>query len=119
MKKNLDLKQLEGRTFVIGREGHIYIDSRIASKHHAEIKIINGKILLRDLDSTNGTYLIKNRKLMIFERGEVGLDQRVSIGGHTNSILKLLSIANNFVSTDDSETQLDPEVLANFQQKTG
>jgi hypothetical protein len=44
----------------LGREGHIYIDSPTVSKRHAEIKITNGKIYRRDLDSTNGTFL--NRK---------------------------------------------------------
>jgi len=39
---NKDIEFMEGRTFILGRQGHIYIDSSEASKQHAEIKIIKG-----------------------------------------------------------------------------
>ena len=51
------VKRLESRTYIIGREGHIYINDPTVSKQHAEIQIINGEVYLRDLDSTNGTFL--------------------------------------------------------------
>ena len=46
MNKSLsvDIGLMEGRAYVLGREGHIYINSPSASKRHAEIKIINGRI---------------------------------------------------------------------------
>ena len=113
----LNLKLLEGRTFIVGREGHIYIDSSIASKNHAEIRITNGKVILRDLDSTNGTYLVKNNKLVFFERGEVSLSQDISIGGQSHSIYELLEIANDFVTNDDAETEFDSEALQNTGRK--
>ena len=49
-------KRLENRTYIIGREGHIYINDPTVSKQHAEIQIINGEVYLRDLGSTNGTF---------------------------------------------------------------
>ena len=55
-KRRANLERMEGRTFILGREGHIYIDSPTASKHHAEICIEDGKVILRDLKSTNGTF---------------------------------------------------------------
>ncbi|MCP4432718.1 MAG: FHA domain-containing protein [Gammaproteobacteria bacterium] len=116
-KTQLHLKLLEGRTFIIGREGHIYIDSSVASKNHAEIRITNGKILLRDLKSTNGTYLVKNNKLVFFESGEVTLGQDISIGGKIYSIHELLEVANDFVNSDDAETELDYEVPGYTGQK--
>ena len=48
---------MEGRTYLLGREGQIYIDSPMVCKQYAEIKIINGKTYLRDLNATNGIYL--------------------------------------------------------------
>ena len=33
-KHRANLELMEGRTFILGREGHIYIDSPTASKHH-------------------------------------------------------------------------------------
>ncbi len=55
-KSNVDFGALDGQTYIIGREGHIYISSPTVSKHHAAIKIKNGRVYLRDLNSTNGTF---------------------------------------------------------------
>lgn len=109
MKNNLSakLELMEGRTFILGREGHIYIDSPLASKHHAEVKIIDGKIYLRDLDSTNGTFLLKNKTLVQFEEGYVNPLQPIVIGKHTYVIQNLLSIASDFVAADEGATQID------------
>jgi len=104
---NISIEQLEGRSFVIGREGHIYVESRTASKQHAELKIIKGKIYLRDLNSSNGTYLVKNNKLVYFERGYVSPLQRVVIGRKKYSIQQLLRIAGNFAVSDDAPTELE------------
>ncbi len=104
---NINLEQLEGRCFIIGREGHIYVDSRTASKQHAELKIIKGKVQLRDLNSSNGTYLVKNGKLVYFERGYVSLLQQVVIGKQRFTIQQLLSIAGNFAVSDETPTELD------------
>lgn len=45
--------------FVIGRksDSELPIDADTLSRHHAEIHICNGLLCLRDLNSTNGTYL--------------------------------------------------------------
>ena len=103
---------MEGRTFVAGREGHIYINSPTASKRHAEIKIIDGRIYLRDLNSTNGTYLLKNRRLVHFEEGYVNPLQPIMIGNQMHTIKDLLAIASDFIASDDSPTQ------ANFTKRS-
>jgi pSer/pThr/pTyr-binding forkhead associated (FHA) protein len=104
MSNNLSvaIKLMEGRTYIIGREGHIYIDSARVSKYHAAIKIINGRIVLRDLNSTNGTYLVKNSKLVPFEEGYVKLRQLVAIGDEKRTIESLLVIACGFADSDDT-----------------
>ena len=104
---SVNLELMEGRTFILGREGHIYIDSSTASKHHAEIRITDGKIYLRDLDSTNGTFLMKNRSLVHFDEGFVSPMQPVVIGGKTYVIKDLLAIANNFVAANEGETVIE------------
>ena len=98
---------MEGRTFILGREGHIYIYSPTVSKQHAEIKIIKGRIYLRDLNSANGTYLIKNNRLVHFEEGYVNPLQPIVIGDQRHTIIGLLGIASNFVASDDTPTQLE------------
>ncbi|MCB1985886.1 MAG: EAL domain-containing protein, partial [Nitrosomonas sp.] len=47
------------RAFVIGRksDSDLAIDADTLSRHHAEIVDFHGKLCLRDLNSTNGTYL--------------------------------------------------------------
>ena len=105
-KQSIDIDLLEGRTFKIGRDGHIYINSPIVSQQHAEIRILRGKIYLRDLNSTNGTYLVKNNKLVHFDKGYVELRQSVVIGDQQYTIEKLLSIAGDFVASDEHPTEV-------------
>jgi pSer/pThr/pTyr-binding forkhead associated (FHA) protein len=68
---------IDGQTYIIGREGeiyledHIYINSPSVSRRHAAMKIKNGRIWLHDLDSTNGTYLIESDSLVPFKEGYV------------------------------------------------
>lgn len=106
-KLNVDIGLMEGRTYLLGREGHIYIDSPMVSKQHAEIKIINGRIYLRDLNSTNGTYLFKNNRLVYFDEGYVSPLQSIVIGDQKHTIQSLLAIASDFVALDDSLTQVN------------
>jgi len=108
------LKPIEGRSFIIGRQGHIFIDSITASNHHAEIRIVNQKIYLRDLDSTNGTYLLQNGSKYRFKKGYVRQQQTVVIGGIAHTVLELLAIARNFGDLDGARTeiQIDEDSLA-------
>ena len=106
MNNNL-IRLVEGRTFVIGREGHIFINSATASKRHAEIKIIDGRTYLRDLNSTNGTYLLKNNHLVYFEEGYVNPLQPILIGDQMHTIQSLLAIASDFIASDDSPTEVN------------
>jgi hypothetical protein len=113
--RRITLERMEGRTFILGREGHIYIDSPTASKHHAEIRIKNGKVILRDLKSTNGTFLLKNKTLIPFQEGVVNPRQPIVIGKHAYVIEDLLAIANEFVAEDDGNTRLElPEDREKF-----
>ena len=106
-KLNVDLGPMEGRTFTIGREGHVYIGDPTVSNQHAEIKIIDGRIYLRDLNSTNGTYLFKNNRLVYFDEGYVSPLQSIVIGDQKHTIQSLLAIASDFVALDDSLTQVN------------
>ena len=95
---NEELKRIESRTYVIGREGHIYINDPTVSKQHAEIQVINGEIYLRDLNSTNGTFLVKNQRLVLFREGYVQINQAVVLGNKHYTIQQLLEIAGAFAA---------------------
>jgi pSer/pThr/pTyr-binding forkhead associated (FHA) protein len=91
-----DVKRLESRTYIIGREGHIYINDPTVSKQHAELQIVNGEVYLRDLESTNGTFLIKNNRLVPFHEGYVQLHQPIVLGNRQYTVRSLLEIAGAF-----------------------
>jgi len=93
-----ELKKIESRTYIIGREGHIYLNDPAASKRHAEIRIMNDEIYLRDLDSTNGIYLVENQKLIRFMEGYVQLNQTIVLGNRQYTINDLLEIAGAFAA---------------------
>lgn len=101
--KKEDVKHVENRTYIIGREGHIYINDATVSKQHAEIQIMGGEVYLRDLNSTNGTFLIKNNRLVPFQEGYVQLRQPIVLGNRQYTIQSLLEIAGAFAAQfDDS-----------------
>jgi hypothetical protein len=103
---DLNLDELEGQSFILGRQGHILISSTAASRQHAEIIIRKGKIYLRDLNSKNGMFVKKDGKMIRFKAGNVSLLQRIVIGDDTYMIRDLLAIASRFVCADDNTTRV-------------
>ena len=113
-----DLGLINGKTYIISREsdtyieGCIYINSPSVSTPHLKMKIKNGRIYLRDLNSANGTYLIENGGLVSFEEGYVSSHQPLVIGEIKCTILSLLktvgvcSASNNTASDSDDSTKL-------------
>ena len=115
MSKGLskDFGLIDGHTYIIGREGdvyiedHIYINSLSVSRRHAAMKIKNGRIYLCDLDSTNGTYLMENDSLAPFKEGYVSPSQPIVIGHVKCTINSLLAIAG--VSSASRNTTFNSE----------
>jgi pSer/pThr/pTyr-binding forkhead associated (FHA) protein len=103
MKKNVkvEVRDLEGESYIIGREGHIHIDGPAVSRHHAEIKFIDGRIRLRDLGSTNGVHLLNGQRLVRFEEGYVKPQQSVVIGNKKCTIKKLLEVLGIYTDYSD------------------
>lgn len=101
---DVNLEALEGRSFILGRQGHILLPSKTVGRQHGEITILDGKIYLRDLGSRNGIYTLKGKKLVKFEEGYVSLLQRIYIGNECYMIRDLLAIASDFVCADDYTT---------------
>ncbi len=99
MKANsVMLHFMEGRAYTIGRDGHIRIDDTSLSRGHAELKFTAGKILLRDLGSTNGTYLMVNNKPIKIDQTYVNPNQRVVLGNGHYKIKELLARAGIYTS---------------------
>ena len=111
-----DFGLVDGHTYIIGREGevyiedHIYINSPSVSRRHAAMKIKNGRIYLCDLNSVNGTYLIDNDNLVPFKEGYLSPSQPIAIGHVKCTINSLLAIAgvssasrNTISNSEDTE----------------
>ncbi len=114
-----DFGLVDGHTYIIGREGevyigdHIYINSPSVSRRHAAMKIKNGRIFLCDLDSTNGTYLMENDSLVPFKEGYVSPSQPIVLGHVKCTINSLLSIAgvssaSRNTTSNSEDTKLMP-----------
>ena len=114
MTSNLakDLGLIDGKTYIITRasstyiEGCIYIKSPSVSRPHLKMKIKNGRIYLRDLNSTNGTYLIENDSLVPFEEGYVSSHQPLAIGEVKCTILSLLKHVGAWSVSDSDDTTM-------------
>ncbi len=119
-----DYGLIDGQTYIIGREGdvyiedHIYINSSTVSRRHAAMKIKNERIWLRDLNSTNGTYLIENDSLVPFKEGYMSPSQPIAIGEVKCTINKLLAIAgiysaskNTTIKREDTKNTLNQQAL--------
>ena len=92
---------MEGRACTIGRDAQIRIDDPSLSRGHAELKFTEGKIRLRDLGSTNGTYLIEGGKAVSIDERFVAPDERVIMGSGQYTVKDLLARAGIYVSYSD------------------
>lgn len=104
---------IDGQSYIISRkgavflEGHIYISSATVSRPHAELKIKNGRVYLRDLGSTNGIYIVDNDGLTRFAEGYVKPNQPMMIGKVTCTIQSLIAIAGVYSAPVDDTPDFD------------
>jgi len=101
----------DGQTYIIGRIGDICIDFPAVSKRHAAIIIKNGRIYLRDLDSTNGTYLVNEDKLVNFKEGYVKPHQLIVIGNVKCTVYSLLAFIGDNLALKNHATNSDDTTL--------
>ena len=91
-KASVELSAMDGQTFIVGREGHIYMGHTSVSRQHAEIKIIKGRIRLRDLGSSNGIFYLIDDKPVRFQEGFVEPLQPILIGSQRCTVQGLLAV---------------------------
>lgn len=93
-----------GNTLVIGRSRHcdLRLPSGDASRRHAEIVPVSGGWVLRDLDSTNGTYVNGER---VRER-ELRPGDRIRIGSHTITFCQVAAPADPTHPSGEDQTRL-------------
>ena len=91
----------QGHPCTIGREGQIRIADSSLSRGHAEIRFIHDRLRLRDLGSTNGTYLIIDGKSVRIEESYVSPCQQVMLGTRKYTIKALLALVGIYVAYSD------------------
>lgn len=67
----------------------VLVDERVSS-HHAWIGMVEGKVMLRDLNSTNGTYLNAHSDVPISE-AELRPGDTIFFGGHQGDQFRFLA----------------------------
>ena len=101
--------KMENGTYMIGRQDRrrqprlgpqarrenrhpslIWVNDETVSNRHAELDVLNEQLYLRDLESTNGTYLEREGRKEPFKEGYVNLDQTVHLGQCVCTIRQLL-----------------------------
>jgi len=76
----------------VGRSGScdiVLVDERVSS-HHAWIGMVNGKAMLRDLKSTNGTFLNTQTRVSVGET-ELRPGDTIFFGGHQGDQFRFLA----------------------------
>ena len=91
-KVSTELRAMDGHTYIVGREGHIYLSHSSVSRQHAEIKIIDGRIHLRDLESSNGIFCLVDNRPVRFHEGFVEPQQPILIGNQQCTVQGLLAV---------------------------
>ena len=109
---------IEAVPFIIGRDEdcHLKLTSKWISRHHAEIHKSGDHLWIRDLGSTNGTF-VNNKQILQAELLEPG--DTIALGKSKFNLKKVLSTANSIAeatfSMDFAENRnlsaaLEPEV---------
>ncbi len=78
-------------SYIIGRAGDITLYDDTVSRRHASLELHGSELFLRDLDSRNGTYEIRDNKLVPFKAGAVTRDQVFAFGECVRSVVQLLA----------------------------
>ena len=107
----------EGQTYIISRkgsvlmDGYIYLDSLTVSTPHAALKIKKERVYLRDLNSTNGTYIVGNDGLVMFDEGYVKPNQPIMIGEVNCTIQGLIAIAGVYSAPENDALDQETEEI--------
>jgi uncharacterized RDD family membrane protein YckC len=83
------------RTLIVGRNtGDIRLADETVSDPHAELRPTDGRWHVRDLNSRNGTWLVRGEQHIRHHEGPVPMDQVISVGRYRTTIRNLLQKAN-------------------------
>ena len=79
------------KSYIIGRAGDITLYDDTVSRRHARLDVDGDECFLTDLESRNGTYLIRDKQLLPFTKGRVTEHQVFAFGECVRTMTQLLS----------------------------
>jgi hypothetical protein len=79
------------KSYIIGRAGDITLYDDTVSRRHARLDVDGDECFLTDLESRNGTYLIRDKQLLPFTKGPATKDQVFAFGECVRTMTQLLS----------------------------
>ena len=71
----------------------VWVNHDTVSNVHAELDVLNGQVYLKDLNSTNGTYIDEQGQKVRFKEGYVTPDQVIYLGDYRCTVESLLKAA--------------------------
>jgi len=95
------------QSYIIGRGGHVTLYDDTVSRRHACLEVEDGVLFLRDLESRNGTYEIRDKKLVPFTSGVVFSDQVFAFGECVRSVTQLLKEAGVTENSENAPAGVD------------
>ncbi|MGR8921423.1 MAG: FHA domain-containing protein [Gammaproteobacteria bacterium] len=81
------------RTYLIGRQGNVRLNDETVSRRHARLEVEGETLYLRDLDSRNGTYEVRDTELVPFTAGIVSRTQVFAFGECVRTVAQLINTA--------------------------
>jgi putative transposase len=79
------------KSYIIGRAGDIALYDDTVSRRHARLDVDGDEYFLTDLESRNGTYLIRDKQLLPFSKGPATIDLVFAFGECVRTMGQLLS----------------------------
>ena len=81
------------KIYMIGRQGNVRLNDETVSRRHARLEVEGDQVFLRDLDSRNGTYEVRDRDLVPFTEGPVQRNQVFAFGECVRTVAQLINTA--------------------------
>ena len=112
------------KTFTVGRgdEADVNLQDESISRVHLVVEVINNsQVKLNDLNSTNGSYLLRNvGKISLSDKQVVNVYDRILIGDYETTVEALLNLMPNTTTssplndTSGGTTQSDDAVYSRY-----
>lgn len=83
-----------------GSDNDVVLGSKEVSRNHAVLSVLNDKLYVKDLDSSNGTF-VNNQRIESNKSKYIKLDDTISFASFTFQVLKVQDIAADIIEPSE------------------